>query len=539
MSRTNRRARAARSVGARTNAQLHATGGQSADDTSLQATAAAAALDAPMYQGARFTAVERSGQLDIEPGCPFAVVETETGQVPENWFGQPQRGYHRTRQHAEQEATHLNELAERFQPTGVSAVEATLQPSLNIDDALQPTEATPSDGTKSTQDTVDLTADNGSTDADDDGVTDSVRIGAIRPMLGEKPGAWEQFLLTRTAEQPVIDGNELQSAPAVDTMLPEPAGQSVPGVAQDTSGDVDAGELPGVTALRHTMVELLPRGVAAVLEVDTRASMLSVRSASHGFGDTVEQVFDLQDAEETRDAYPFAAAPTAGPRDDSARTVQLPKIFDGEHGRAAGAAAAWPPMTSARLFDGDAETVRRQVGDEVEHQGVRRIAAVSLALDGETATTAAAHLLVEPGQPIAPNVVIKALMDTAYDVRPSLQQIAPELIDAGQLVLCSDGSWRTTAGGTLQDGVAVLLMADGTEHAYMGAVQFWVRDPQRTAAPAGSERPPCPNSCTLTSDQVHRCRCPFSCGCAPHPDGPPRQARTRRTRRPEPIPAGA
>lgn len=102
-------------------------------------------------------------------------------------------------------------------------------------------------------------------------------------------------------------------------------------------------------------------------------------------------------------------------------------------------------------------------------------------------------------------------------VIPGLRRAAIHEIRHGEQVACTDGSWRTTAGGSLRDGLAVLVMDDLTEHAFNPALQFWVRNAPTATDLAGLYRPPCPNGCFRTQADLHLCTCNFGCGCAPHP----------------------
>lgn len=103
-------------------------------------------------------------------------------------------------------------------------------------------------------------------------------------------------------------------------------------------------------------------------------------------------------------------------------------------------------------------------------------------------------------------------------VIPGLRGVLIHEIRHGEQVACTDGSWRTTAGGSLRDGVAVLVMEDLTEHVFNDATQrFWVRSAPTAAEPAGLYRPPCPNGCFRTQADFRLCTCNWGCGCAPHP----------------------
>lgn len=103
-------------------------------------------------------------------------------------------------------------------------------------------------------------------------------------------------------------------------------------------------------------------------------------------------------------------------------------------------------------------------------------------------------------------------------VIPGLRRAAIHEIRHGEQVACTDGSWRTTAGGSLRDGVAVLVMEDLTEHVFHDTtLRFWVRTAPTATALAGLHRPPCPNGCFRTQADFQLCTCNFGCGCAPHP----------------------
>lgn len=103
-------------------------------------------------------------------------------------------------------------------------------------------------------------------------------------------------------------------------------------------------------------------------------------------------------------------------------------------------------------------------------------------------------------------------------VIPGLRRAAIHEIRHGEQVACTDGSWRTTAGGSLRDGLAVLVMDDLTEHVFHDTtLRFWVRNAPTASDLAGLYRPPCPNGCFRTQADFHLCTCNFGCGCAPHP----------------------
>jgi len=106
----------------------------------------------------------------------------------------------------------------------------------------------------------------------------------------------------------------------------------------------------------------------------------------------------------------------------------------------------------------------------------------------------------------------------ASPIIPGLRRALIYEILAGQQVLCTDGSWRTTAGGSLRDGAGILVMADLTEHAVDADVRFWVRAQPTASAAAGlHHRPACPNGCFRTQADYRLCTCNWGCGCSPHP----------------------
>lgn len=416
MSNTNRRARTARSNGARVNAQRRTTTADTnqkdAATASPQATEPQVLVDAPVHTTARFSVIERSAPRDLKPDCPFAVVETETDQVPENWFGQSQRGYHRTRESAEAEADELNELAERFIPAaGPGTIAVLLLTPLPVDS----TGLDPSAESGNGDEAASMLADTFTSGVL--GAPPSGPIDAPGPMLGESRTAWEQELLTSTNELPAITDD---TAPAA---MPTP-----------TDTDEAAGTAPD---------------------------------------DKVKD--DDASAADNQPADALTVAEAAG--NDDASTVQLPRIIDALRAEA---------TPTRRPVGRHAQDSRRRVGDP---------------------------------SPIKPK--------------------APQQINPGQQVLCSDGSWHTVANAGIHDGTAVLLIEDGTEHAYTGSVQFWVRNIPSWRAPVSPVRPPCPNNCTATNDRLHLCRCSWGCGCAPHPAGPMHRSSVRNPRRPATASAGA
>jgi hypothetical protein len=191
-------------------------------------------------------------------------------------------------------------------------------------------------------------------------------------------------------------------------------------------------------------------------------------------------------------------------------------------------AAGWePPASGAKLDDLSARAFEEGFGKDTESADGPAADSPRGPVDGgrwREHRDIAQHTLQLPRITDAVHTSRPGRDSPASPIIPGLHRALIHEIRAGEQVLCTDGSWRTTAGGSLREGVAILVMADLTEHAFNADLRFWVR-PQPPAAAAGlHHRPTCPNGCFRTQADYRLCTCNWGCGCSPHP--PQRPART-------------